>query len=177
MTITIRRTCAKDAAGMAQLMSDPTIFGGLLQMPYPSEERWHARLTETSPAGHPGLSLVAERDGAIVGSAGLDATGVSPRRRHAMGLGLLVARAAQRQGVGSALMAAVCDYADNWLGTLRIELTVYADNDVALRLYARFGFELEGRFRRYALRDGVYVDALAMARLHPNPPGLAVATG
>jgi len=24
--------------------------------------------------------------------------------------------------------------------------------------------------RGYALRDGVYVDALAMARLHPNPP-------
>ena len=170
MTLTIRRTIAKDAAAMAQLMSDPAVFGGLLQMPYPSEDRWQARLAEAPPAGKADLSLVAERDGAIIGSVGLDSVGVALRRRHAMGLGILVARAAQGQGVGTALMQAVCDYADNWLGTLRIELTVYADNAVAQRLYARFGFELEGRLRGYALRDGVFVDALAMARFHPKPP-------
>ncbi|HEY8710230.1 MAG TPA: GNAT family N-acetyltransferase, partial [Burkholderiaceae bacterium] len=87
-----------------------------------------------------------------------------------MGLGISVARAAQGQGVGSALMVALCDYADRWLGVLRIELTVYTDNEVALRLYRKFGFEIEGTFKGYALRDGVFVDALAMARLHPNPP-------
>ena len=172
MTLTIRRTSSRDAAAMAQLMSDPAVFGGLLQMPYPSEERWQARLAEATPAGKPDLSLVAERDGAIVGSVGLDSVGVALRRRHAMGLGIGVARAAQGQGVGTALLQAVCDYADNWLGTFRIELTVYADNAVAQRLYARFGFEIEGRFRGYALRDGVFVDALAMARFHPKPPGI-----
>ena len=175
MAFTIRRTCTKDAAGMARLMSDPVVFGSLLQMPYPSEERWQARLADASPAGKPDLSLVAERDGAIIGSAGLDATGVALRRRHAMGLGISVAREAQGQGVGTALMAALCDYADQWLGTLRIELTVYADNAAAQRLYAKFGFEIEGRFRGYALRDGAYVDALAMVRFHPNPPRIAAA--
>ena len=179
MTLTIRRTNSKDAAAMAQLMSDSAVFGGLLQMPYPSEDGWRARLAEAPPAGKPELSLVAERDGAIIGSVGLDSVGVALRRRHAMGLGILVAREAQGQGVGTALMQAVCDYADNWLGILRIELTVYADNAVAQRLYARFGFELEGRFRGYALRDGVYVDALAMARFHPKPPtiGMVAQTG
>ena len=87
-----------------------------------------------------------------------------------MGLGVSVAREAQGQGVGTALMSALCDYADNWLGTLRIELTVYADNAVALRLYRKFGFQIEGTFRGYAMRDGVFVDALAMARFHPSPP-------
>ena len=62
--------------------------------------------------------------------------------------------AAQGQGVGTALMAALCDYADNWASCLRIELTVYTDNDIAQRLYRNFGFELEGTFRGYALRDG-----------------------
>ena len=173
MTLTIRRTSSKDAASMAQLMSDPAVFGGLLQMPYPSEDRWRARLAEAPPAGKPDLSLVAEREGAIIGSVGLDSVSVALRRRHAMGLGILVAREAQGQGVGTAMMQAVCDYADNWLCTLRIELLVYADNAVAQRLYARFGFELEGRFRGYALRDGVFVDALAMARFHPKPPAIA----
>jgi putative acetyltransferase len=72
--------------------------------------------------------------------------------------------------VATALMAALCDYADRWVGVLRIELTVYTDNAMAIRLYRKFGFELEGTAKGYALRDGTYVDAHAMARLHPNPP-------
>ena len=173
--ITIRRAASTDAAALAQLMSDPAVFGGLLQLPYPSEEMWQARLSGGAAPGKPDLFLVAERDGAIVGSAGLNEVGRSPRRRHAMGLGVSVGRAAQGQGVGSALMGALCDYADRWLGVLRIELAVYADNEVAQRLYRKFGFEVEGRFRCHALRDGVYVDSIAMARLHPNPPGIVAA--
>ena len=43
-------------------------------------------------------------------------------------IGLSVVAGAQRQGVGTALMQALCDYADRWMGVLRIELTVYVDN-------------------------------------------------
>jgi L-phenylalanine/L-methionine N-acetyltransferase len=177
MTLTLRRTSTKDAAAMARFMADPEIFGGLLQMPYPSEAMWQARLAaDDGAAGKLDLSLVAERDGEIVASAGLFSPGLQARRRHVMGLGISVAPEAQRQGVGGALMTALCDYADRWAGVLRIELTVYADNAVAQRLYRRYGFEVEGTLRGYALRDGRYVDALAMARLHPNPPEIVAAT-
>lgn len=168
----IRRATAKDAAAVTRHMSDPAVFGGLLQMPYPSEEMWQARLTEGAAAVKADLLLVAERDGEVIGQAGLFSPGPAPRRRHAMGLGISVSSAAQGQGVGTALMAALCDYADNWVACLRIELTVYTDNKIAQRMYRNFGFELEGTFRGYALRDGVYVDAHPMARLHPNPPPL-----
>ena len=43
-------------------------------------------------------------------------------------IGISVAPEAQGQGVGTALMQAMCDYADRWMGVLRIELTVYVDN-------------------------------------------------
>jgi L-phenylalanine/L-methionine N-acetyltransferase len=75
----------------------------------------------------------------------------------------------QRQGVGTQLLQALCDYADNWLGLLRLELVVYADNDKAQALYRRFGFVQEGVHRCHAMRDGVYVDSLSMARLNPAP--------
>ncbi|MGE4051090.1 MAG: GNAT family N-acetyltransferase, partial [Piscinibacter sp.] len=71
-----------------------------------------------------------------------------------------------------ALMAAMCDYADRWAGALRLELTVFTDNAPAIALYRKFGFEIEGTHRAYALRDGRYDDVYAMARLHPNPPVL-----
>ncbi|MEP7099582.1 MAG: GNAT family N-acetyltransferase [Burkholderiales bacterium] len=172
MTLLIRRAKVSDALAMARHMSDPAVFGGLLQMPYPSEEAWTKRLTDGLNATGADVLLIAERDGELLGAAGLNAVGGHVRRRHAMGLGIHVSTQAQGQGVGSALMTALCDYADRWAGVLRIELLVYADNERAIRLYRKFGFELEGTMRAHALRDGVYVDSLAMARLHPNPPAL-----
>jgi putative acetyltransferase len=48
-------------------------------------------------------------------------------------------------------MQALCDYADRWLGLLRLELGVYTDNLRAQALYRRFGFVEEGVQRAYAL--------------------------
>lgn len=166
----IRRAVPADAGAFARIFTDPAVYAGTMQMPYPVEERWRKVLDDQIQPGRADVPLVAERDGTVVGSAGLFPAGPSIRRRHAMTLGISVAADAQGTGVGTALMAALCDVADRWIGLLRIELTVYADNEVAQRLYRRFGFEVEGRFKAYALRDGQYVDALSMARLHPNPP-------
>ena len=168
--ITVRRATTQDAAAYARMMGDPSVYGGLLQMPFPSEELWAARLAETLAPGKADLALVAERDGQLVGSAGLHPAGPSPRRRHAMYFGVSVVPAAQRQGVGSALLQAVCDYADRWAQLLRLELHVFTDNAAAIALYRKFGFEVEGTLRGYAMRDGVYADSHVMARLHPNPP-------
>lgn len=170
--ITLRRARAADAEDFARMMSAPEVFGGVMQMPYADVDHWRARLGETRPTASGELHLVALVDSRMVGSAALHTVSPMPRRRHAMTLGITVARDHQGQGVGRALMGALCDYADRWAGVLRIELTVHADNHRAIALYRRFGFLLEGTHRAYALRDGAYVDALAMARLHPHPPTL-----
>jgi putative acetyltransferase len=173
MTLTIRRATTKDAAAFARIMGDPAIYPGLMQLPYTNEGLWAARLADFDVPGKPDLPLVAELNGEVVGSAGLHPTGPALRRRHTMMIGISVAPAAQGQGVGTALMTALCDYADRWLGTLRIELNVYTDNAPALALYRKFGFVIEGTQRGYALRDGQYVDSYTMARFHPNPPTIA----
>jgi putative acetyltransferase len=168
--LVIRRATPRDAAAFARTMGDASVFPGTLQPPYTDETVWAARLADSLAPGKSDLLLVAERDGEVVGSAGLHPVGPSLRRRHAMMLGITVAGHAQRQGVGRALMQAMCDYADRWAQVLRIELTVFADNAPAIALYRGFGFEVEGTHRAYALRDGVFCDALAMARLHPHAP-------
>ena len=76
----------------------------------------------------------------------------------------------QGKGAGTALMKAALDQADNWLNLERLELDVYCDNEPGVRLYRRFGFEIEGTLRRFAFRGGVYVDSFVMARLRPPPP-------
>lgn len=169
MSITIRRSQVSDAQAIAAHMSDPEIFGGLLQLPYPTEEAWRQRLGDWNSPGRSELHLVALLDERVIGGAGLHPE-LALRRRHAMTLGIWVAPPAQGQGVGKALMAALLDYADNWAQVLRIELSVYCDNERAIRLYRRYGFEIEGTLRAYALRNGRYVDVHTMARLHPSPP-------
>jgi putative acetyltransferase len=157
---------------MAAIMGDLDVLPGLLQLPYASEAAWKKRIEEM-PVGPTTaeLFIVAERGGEVVGNAG-----VHPpqhiRRRHTAGIGMAVAKQAQGQGVGTALMAAIVDWADNWALLLRLELTVYTDNAAAIALYRKFGFEHEGTHRAFAIRDGAFVDALAMARLHPKPPAL-----
>lgn len=170
MNISIRRSEVADAASMARLMSHPEVLPGLLQMPHATEEQWRLRLSDNLAPGRTDLPLVALCEGSVVASAGLHATSTAVRRRHVMSLGMAVAPEAQGRGVGKALMAALIDYADNWAQVLRIELGVFVDNERAISLYKRFGFEIEGRQRGYALRAGRYVDSYAMARLHPSPP-------
>ncbi len=172
---TVRRATQADAAAFARIMGDPRVVPGLLQVPYTSEELWKARRAETLAPGKADLMLVAERAGeagtpVVVGTAGLHPAGPALRRRHAMHLGIAVAHEAQGQGVGAALMGALCDWADRWGQVLRIELTVFADNARAIALYRRFGFRQEGLHVGYALRVGQYIDTLSMARLHPAPP-------
>ena len=174
MTLILRRAKASDAAAIAEQFSDPDVYGGTLQMPFPSEELWAQRLAGNNPpaAGSSEIVLAVLIDDKPVGLAGLHSVGAAVRRRHAMSLGITVSRAHQGQGVGNALMAALLDYADHWAQILRIELTVFHDNQRAIRLYERHGFAPEGRFKAYALRGGEYTDVLAMARLHPKPPRL-----
>ena len=84
--------------------------------------------------------------------------------RHVGALGMGVAAPHRARGIGSALLQATIDAAE-MRGISRIELLVRADNEAAIALYRRFGFELEGRLRHYLIVDGASHDVLAMARL------------
>ncbi|MFO1317032.1 MAG: GNAT family N-acetyltransferase [Burkholderiales bacterium] len=162
--ITVRRGSVDDAEAIRAIFAMPRAMAGTLQLPYPTAEMWAKRIAENANDDY---MLVAEVDGRVVGNLGLHPASRSPRRRHAASIGISVRDDWQRRGIGSALMAAALDVADNWLNYRRLELTVYADNAAAVALYRKFGFAVEGTHRDYAFRDGRFVDAYAMARVHP----------
>lgn len=170
--ILIRRAEPGDAEGIALTFRARGASGGTLQNPWPSIAQWQERLTTDAASNY---LFVALADNQIVGNCGLHGN-KNPRRQHAWMLGMSVRDDWQGRGVGTRMMTTLLDLADNWLGALRLELTVYTDNTVAVALYKKFGFVVEGTHHAFALRDGRYIDALAMARLHPNPPRLP-ATG
>jgi len=167
--IVVRRAEPDDAGGIVQTFRARGASAGTLQNPWPSVAQWKERLTTNDPATN--YIFVALANDEIVGNCGLHGN-KNPRRQHCWGVGMSVRDDWQGKGVGTKLMSTLIDLADNWLGALRLELTVYTDNAAAIALYKKFGFVVEGTQRAYALRDGALVDSLMMARLHPNPPRL-----
>jgi putative acetyltransferase len=105
----------------------------------------------------------------VVGQIGLQTFPHRPRRRHVGDVGMMVRDDWQGKGIGTALMQAIVDLADKWLNLARLELGVFPDNAPAIRLYKKFGFQVEGTQVAYAFRDGQYVDTLMMARVHLPP--------
>jgi len=158
--IVIRHAEPKDAEALRQNYMHPGVYHDTLQLPHPSLEHWQDRLLPK-----PGQKrLVACIDENIVGDLALQVE-ASPRRSHVATFGISVAAHAQGRGVGSELMREMINLCDNWMRIERIELTVFADNPAALALYRKFGFEIEGTGRKFALRNGEYVDAYYMARM------------
>ena len=162
MNIIIRATEPADFDAIRETMAQPRAYAGTLQIPLPSAEMWKKRLGELPAGDH---TLVAEVDGKVVGNIGLHAIQKSRRRAHAAAIGMAVHDAYHGKGIGSAMMNAAIDLADNWLQYTRLELTVYTDNAAAIALYKKFGFEIEGTHINFAFRNGEYADVYAMARL------------
>lgn len=159
--IVIRHAVPEDTADLHRILSQPETYTNTLQLPHPSLALIHSRFTDVQPGKQ---QLVACIDGVVVGNMTLEVNS-SVRRRHSASFGLCVDSHYRQRGVANALMQELVNLCDNWLGVTRIELTVFADNASAIRLYQRFGFESEGLARRHSMRDGQLVDTLYMARL------------
>jgi putative acetyltransferase len=161
MDIIIRKAEPSDAEAVWKCYTAPQVVRNTLQLPYRSLESVRELLNKSGEGDH---ILVATIDSELVGVIGLH-TFSRPRINHRAEIGMMVRDDWQSKGVGTALIQAVVDLADRWLNLTRIELTVFTDNQPAIALYRKFGFEIEGTLRRYAFRDGEFVDVYAMARV------------
>ncbi len=158
--LVLRPTRPADAEALAAMMGGVGFRNGTAQLPFISPERVRRRL-ETDDAND--TRILAMLDEAVVGSATL--TRLAGRRAHVGQVGMGVADGWTGRRIGTALLAALVDMADNWLNLRRLELEVLAGNEPALALYRRFGFEPEGVRRDAVFRAGTHADTLAMARL------------
>lgn len=148
---------ALDAAGAARLADlHATVF----------DAPWTAA-DFTNLMGMAGvIALGVEADGALVG---LVLTRTVADEAEILTLG--VAPSARRQGVGAILAVAACG-ACAAAGARALWLEVAIDNQAALALYGRAGFEVSGRRPSYYARLlGPAVDAVVMRRVLLTAPG------
>jgi len=118
------------------------------------------------------LFLVAEADGNLVGYARCEGSTLR-RFAHRAEFGVCVAKAYWGCGIGGELLRQTLDWTDS-SGIAKLNLSVLADNESAIRLYAKHGFEKEGVLkndRKHA--DGRYYDTVLMGRFHAKTASLS----
>ena len=115
---------------------------------YPDEQRaddeQEARLLAETERSNNEVELVAVVDGQIVGSAGVTVVGGRRKVAHRARCGISILKEYWGMGIGRVLMDACIDCARRACYA-QLELEVVADNERALSLYRRTGFEEYGR--------------------------------
>lgn len=106
------------------------------------------------------ISDVAVADGHVVGTCTVRRQGPSVESRHIGELGIHVARSWRGKGVGRALMGSVIEKSRAKFEMLN--LTVFASNLGARKLYETLGFRVWGTLPGAIKRDGKYTDRVHM---------------
>ena len=166
MDFIIRPIEIKDAKGINALRRMPGVFENILGIPSERVKRNEDFLMNMDSNQHQFVAVTTTPEGEelLIGTAGLT-VGANPRMRHSGDIGIMVHKDYQNIGVGTALMNAIIDIADNWLMLIRLELCVYADNERAIHLYEKCGFKKEGLKRLAAIRNGKYENEYLMSRI------------
>ena len=120
--------------------------------------------------------LLAILDGAVVGSAGIEAIGSVYKLRHRADFGISVAKEYWGMGIGRALTEAAVECAEK-AGYTQLELTAVAGNGRAIALYKSAGFEEYGRNPRgFRSRESGYQELVYMRRELDTSDGSAAET-
>jgi RimJ/RimL family protein N-acetyltransferase len=155
----VRQATPLDAEAFAAVVAAVAEEGWLASEPPVDVEAFACRV-RTMLAGGDTL-FVADDGGAILGTAGLHVT----RAAGVVSLGMAVVAQARGRGCGRALLEAAIAHA-RAAQCHKIELEAWPDNERAIALYERFGFEVEGLRRdHYRRRDGSLRSSQIMALL------------
>ena len=147
LELLVRNAVASDARALRDVMQRTHAETDYL-LSYPDEqsvddEQEARSLAETERSDNE-VELVAVVDGRIVGSAGVAAVGGRRKVAHRGRFGISVLQEYWGMGIGRVLVEASIDCARR-AGYTQLELEVVADNQRALSLYRRAGFEEYGR--------------------------------
>jgi ribosomal protein S18 acetylase RimI-like enzyme len=127
----------------------------------PPFESTRAFVLDNIKQGYP--QLVAVSAGQVIGWCDV-VPNPRPIHAHAGVLGIALLPEFRRQGIGGRLIRQTLDAARDF-GLRRVELTVRERNAVAIELYKKFGFAIEGLQRNRILVDGAYENLVLMGVL------------
>ena len=110
-------------------------------------------------AGNPGsIMLAAFDEGELIGTGAVSVISGKPRFAHRREIAISVRKDYWGKGVGTGLMNLLLDFAKK-SGAEVLELEVRSDNERAIALYNKFGFEKAGRNEKFFKINGEFFSA------------------
>ena len=138
-------------------MSEEALRWGM--PPYTREriERWMRNIENL-------IILGAEHNRRLIGYAQIHKVS-QPRRIGTAGLTIYLHQDFHGVGLGTEMVGLLLEAAKEH-GVHKVNLDTVADNEAAIRLFEKMGFEVEGRIRdSYRGADGGYHDIIAMGKI------------
>ena len=165
---TLRPARPTDGRGLARLFAEVRREGRWLittpgAVSEPSEAFWISEMIRA--AEH--LVLVAEADGEVVGNI-LVTVDRGVATEHIGVLSITIADGWREVGIGSEMVATAQHWATD-RGLRKLSLGVFPDNERAIAVYEKAGFEREGVRRRQYRTGDTYRDEVLMAWFSPEP--------
>jgi phosphinothricin acetyltransferase len=164
MTLVVRRSSDADIAAISAIYADAVLHGtASFELEPPTEEDMTARRNALLLGDYP--YLVAERDGSVVGYAYAGPYRTRPAYRFTVEDSVYVAPAAQGQGIGRALLAALIDASEG--RGFRLMVAVIGDKASrgSIRLHEAAGFQHVGTFEPIGYKHGRWLATVLMQRV------------
>lgn len=163
-TYVIRTVRVDDASALIEYLdsiaadSDNLTFGpGELTITVENEAKF-IQSTIDSPNQY---FIVAEHKGTIIGNLNFSA-GTKPRIKHQGEFGVSVRKEFWGNGVGFELINSLLNWVKETGTITKINLQVREDNESAIQLYKKLGFEFEGLIHRSFYIKGTYYNSYHM---------------
>ena len=110
-------------------------------------------------AGNPdSVMLVAFDEGELVGTGAVSVVSGKPRFAHRREIAISVRKDYWGKGIGTGLMNLLIDFCKK-SGAEAVELEVRSDNEAAIALYKKFGFEKIGTNEKFFKINGEFFSA------------------
>jgi diamine N-acetyltransferase len=166
--VVLRAIERDDLPNYVQWLNDPSVlyyFGRNLPLSLAEEEDWYEKMLQDSSV----RNFAVEFEGRHVGGAGF---GRIDGRNACAEVGLFIGLPELwDQGLGYDVLHTLLRFGFEQMNLNRIYLRVFADNERAVHLYEKLGFQHEGCWRQAEFRHGRYHNLLWMSVLREEWAG------
>lgn len=109
------------------------------------------------------ILLVSEADDQIIGMSNITQFNAA-KQRHIAEIGICLVEEYWGYGIASMMMEMMLEFAEN--SDLKIiTLEVAQENEAAIKLYEKFGFEIVGKLRKRLIVESCYLDSFVMEKV------------
>lgn len=146
-----------DKPALLEHLQEKEIYDRTLRIPYPYTEadadEWLALTARiTQQQGQPIHWAIRDTDALLIGGCGFDDLQIG--KSHRAEIGYWLAKPYWGQGIVTAVVRKVCEFAFTEWKLVKITASIFAFNAASARVAEKCGFQQEGYLRKHYLKDG-----------------------